>query len=147
VPFVAINEPVVVLRHVRVIDGTGSAARDDQSLVIANGRITAVGPAASTPGPAGAKALDYPGYTVIPGLVGMHDHLYYTASISVQRNADGRFDEPGLLINEIPFTGPRLYLAGGVTTARTFRTRRRMSVRPRRPGPSHGGTSRWTAPA
>ena len=63
VPFVAINEPVVLLRHVRVIDGTGSAARDDQSIVIANGRITAVGPAASTPEPAGAKALDYAGYT------------------------------------------------------------------------------------
>jgi imidazolonepropionase-like amidohydrolase len=63
--------------------------------------------------------FDYPGYTVIPGLVGMHDHLYYTASISVQRNADGHVDEPGVLVNEIPFTAPRLYLAGGVTTART----------------------------
>jgi imidazolonepropionase-like amidohydrolase len=118
-PFVAINQPVVVLRHVRVIDGTGSAARDDQSIVIANGRITAVGPSASTPGPAGVKAFDYPGYTVIPGLVGMHDHLYYTASISVQLNAEGHVDEPGVLVNEIPVTGPRLYLAAGVTTART----------------------------
>ena len=119
VPFVAINAPVVVLRHVRVIDGTGTAARDDQSIVIANGRITAVGPAASTPEPAGAKALDYPGYTVIPGLVGMHDHLYYTASIAVQLGTDGHIDEPGVLVNEIPVTAPRLYLAGGVTTART----------------------------
>jgi imidazolonepropionase-like amidohydrolase len=118
-PFVAINEPLMVLRHVRVIDGTGTPAREDQSIVIANGRITAVGPAASTPGPAGAKALDYSGHTVIPGLVGMHDHLYYTASISMQLNADGHFDEPGVLVNEIPFTGPRLYLAAGVTTART----------------------------
>jgi imidazolonepropionase-like amidohydrolase len=118
-PFVAVNEPVVVLRHLRVIDGTGAAARDDQSIVMANGRITAVGPAATTPEPAGAKVFDYPGYTVIPGLVGMHDHLYYTASISVQRNADGHVDEPGVLVTEIPFTAPRLYLAGGVTTART----------------------------
>jgi N-acyl-D-aspartate/D-glutamate deacylase len=54
-PFVAINEPLVVLRHVRVIDGTGTPARDDQSIVIANRRITAVGPAASTPGPAAAR--------------------------------------------------------------------------------------------
>jgi amidohydrolase family protein len=117
--FVAVNEPVVVLRHVRVVDGTGSAARDDQSLVMANGRIVAVGPAASTAGPAGAKMLDYPGYTVIPGLVGMHDHLYYTASASAQVGADGHIDEPGFLVTEIPFTAPRLYLAGGVTTART----------------------------
>jgi imidazolonepropionase-like amidohydrolase len=118
-PFIAINEPVVVLQHVRVIDGTGAPVRDDQSVVIANGRITAVGPAASTPAPAGAKTLSYAGYTVIPGLVGMHDHLFYTASISVQRGADGRIGEPGLIVNEIPYTGPRLYLAGGVTTLRT----------------------------
>jgi imidazolonepropionase-like amidohydrolase len=118
-PFIAVREPVVVLRHVRVVDGTGAAARDDQSVVMANGRILAVGPAASTPGPAGAKALDYPGYTVIPGLVGMHDHLYYTASASAQVGADGHIDEPGFLVTEIPFTAPRLYLAGGVTTART----------------------------
>ena len=118
-PFIAMNERVAVLRHVRVIDGTGAAARDDQSIVIADHRIVAVGPASSTPAPAGAKTFDYPGYTVIPGLVGMHDHLYYTASISVQRSADGHIDEPGVLVNEIPFTGPRLYLAGGVTTART----------------------------
>ena len=118
-PFIAINEPVVVLQHVRVVDGTGAPVRDDQSVVIGNGRITAVGPAASTAAPAGAKTLDYTGYTVIPGLVGMHDHLYYTASISAQLGADGRLGEPGLMLNEIPYTGPRLYLAGGVTTLRT----------------------------
>ena len=45
------------------------------------------------------------GSTVIPGLVGMHDHLFYTA-------AGGRAVQMG-------FTGPRLYLASGVTTIRT----------------------------
>ncbi|HSS44758.1 MAG TPA: amidohydrolase family protein [Thermoanaerobaculia bacterium] len=118
-PFIAINEPVLVLNHVWVIDGTGAPAREDQAVVIANGRIAAVGPAAATPAPPGAKLLDYAGYTVIPGLVGMHDHLYYTASASMQRGADGRVGEPGLFVNEIPFTAPRLYLAGGVTTIRT----------------------------
>lgn len=118
-PFITINAPVVVLQHVRVIDGSGAPVRDDQSVVIANGRITAVGPAASTPAPAGAKTLSYAGYTVIPGLVGMHDHLFYTASISMQRGADGRLGEPGLIVNAIPYTGPRLYLAAGVTTLRT----------------------------
>lgn len=118
-PFITINAPVVVLQHVRVIDGSGAPVRDDQSVVIANGRITAVGPAASTPAPAGAKTLSYAGYTVIPGLIGMHDHLFYTASISMQRGADGRLGEPGLIVNAIPYTGPRLYLAAGVTTLRT----------------------------
>ena len=118
-PFIVVNEPALVLRHVRLIDGSGSPARDDQSVVVANGRIAAVGPAASTAVSAGAKLLDYPGYTVIPGLVGMHEHLYYTASVSLQRHADGSLDEPGYFVDEIPFTAPRLYLAAGVTTART----------------------------
>jgi hypothetical protein len=49
----------------------------------------------------------------------MHNHLYYTDSIAMQRSASGQVDEPGAVIVEIPFTGPRLYLAAGVTTMRT----------------------------
>jgi hypothetical protein len=48
----------------------------------------------------------------------MHNHLYYTDSISVQY-AGGRIGQPGLFIAEIPYTAPRLYLAAGVTTMRT----------------------------
>jgi len=118
-PFIAVHDSTFVLRHVRVIDGTGEAVRDDQSVVVANGRITAVGPAGSISAPAGARQLDYTGFTVLPGIVGMHEHLYYTTSISDQLGADGKLDEPGYLVNEIPSTGPRLYLAAGVTTART----------------------------
>ena len=47
-PFVTVDAPVFVLRHVRVIDGTGAPAREDQSVVVAQGRIQALGPAAST---------------------------------------------------------------------------------------------------
>ena len=118
-PFIAVREPVFVLDHVRVVDGTGAAARDDQSIVIANGRIESIGPGASVRPPEGAKRLDQMGRTVIPGLVGMHNHLYYSASIATQRGADGKVAEPGVFINEIPHTAPRLYLAGGVTTLRT----------------------------
>jgi len=113
-----VDAPVVVLSHVRVMDGTGAPAREDQTIVIANGRIETVGPAASVKTPQGAQVLDRPGFTVIPGLVGMHDHLYYTASYSVQVTA-GKVDEPGIYAAELPYTGPRLYLAAGVTTMRT----------------------------
>jgi len=61
--------------------------------------------------------MELRGYTIIPGLVGMHDHLYYTASVN--RDADGHTPPPGPLINEIAYTAPRLYLASGVTTMRT----------------------------
>jgi hypothetical protein len=77
--FVTEDAPVVVLAHVRVIDGTGAAPRGDQTLVIAEGKIAALGNAATTKIPQGAKVLDLSGYTVIPGLVGMHDHMYYPA--------------------------------------------------------------------
>jgi len=117
-PFVSVDAPIFVLNHVRVIDGTGAAAKEDQAIVIANGKIQSIGPAASVQVPQGAQLLDRSGYTVIPGLVGMHNHLYYTNSISVQV-AGGRIGEPGLFVAEIPYTAPRLYLAAGVTTMRT----------------------------
>src|SRR6266436_837284 len=116
--FVSVDTPVFVLNHVRVIDGTGAAVREDQAIVISTGKIQSIGPAASAQIPQGAQVLDRSGYTVIPGLVGMHDHLYYTDSIAVQV-AGGRIDEPGLFVAEIPYTAPRLYLAAGVTTMRT----------------------------
>src|SRR5580700_69677 len=116
--FASVDAPVVVLNHVRVIDGTGAAPKEDQSVVIANGKIQSLGPAASLQLPQGVQIIDRTGYTVIPGLVGMHDHLYYTDSITVQV-AGGRIGEPGLFVAEIPYTAPRLYLAAGVTTMRT----------------------------
>src|SRR5580704_7352741 len=69
-PFVREDASIIVLAHVRVIDGTGAAARADQSVVIRDGKIVAVGDAPSTKAPDGAKVLDLNGRTVIPGLVG-----------------------------------------------------------------------------
>ena len=118
-PFVSVNAPVIILNHVRVIDGTGAAPKENQAVVITNGRIESIGPAGSTLAPTGAQVLDRTGYSVIPGLVGMHDHLYYTDSASVQVSEHGDIAEPGLIVAEIPYTAPRLYLAAGVTTMRT----------------------------
>jgi len=92
---------------VRVIDGTGAAPVEDQTIVISDHKITAVGPAASTAVPNGAKMLDLTGQTVIPGLVGMHEHLFYPSGSGIP------------IYSEQAFSFPRLYLASGVTTART----------------------------
>jgi hypothetical protein len=116
--FISVSTSVFVLDHVRVIDGTGAPAKEDQAIVVANGKIQSIGPAVSAQIPEGAQRIDRPGYTVIPGLVGMHDHLYYTDSYAVQV-VNGKVGEPGLFIAEIPYTAPRLYLAAGVTTMRT----------------------------
>jgi len=52
--YLAVHASTVALRHVEIIDGTGAAPRTDQTLVIVDGKIAAVGPAASTPVPSGA---------------------------------------------------------------------------------------------
>ncbi len=106
------DAPLLVLTHVRVIDGTGAPAREDQALVLDRGRIAWVGPQRAAPAPrAGAVVLDATGKTVFPGLVGMHEHLFYPLPDAA----------PGLLplYGEMGDSAPRLYLAAGVTSART----------------------------
>src|ERR1700719_913711 len=116
--FVSVDTSVFVLDHVRVIDGKGAPAKEAQAIVITNGKIQSIGPVASAQIPQGAQRIERSGYTVIPGIVGMHDHLYYTDSYAVQV-VGGKIGEPGLFVAEIPYTAPRLYLAAGVTTMRT----------------------------
>jgi imidazolonepropionase-like amidohydrolase len=61
--------------HVTVIDCTGAPARPDMTVVMAGGRITAVGKSADVPVPNGAKIVDSTGKFLIPGLWDMHGHL------------------------------------------------------------------------
>jgi imidazolonepropionase-like amidohydrolase len=103
--FVKVDAPVIALEHVRVIDGTGAAARPDQTIVIAKGKIDSIGDAASANVPNDAKVLGLTGYSVMPGLVGMHDHLFYPMGNGI--------------FGEMAYSFPRLYLAAGVTTIRT----------------------------
>jgi imidazolonepropionase-like amidohydrolase len=107
-PFIKVNAPVVALTHVRVIDGTGAVAREDQTVLIARGKIEAVG---AVDVPKDAQIMDLRGYSVIPGLVGMHDHMFYPVGPACC--ADIRE------FGEMAYSFPRLYLAGGVTTIRT----------------------------
>jgi len=105
--YVKYDQTVIVLNHVRVIDGTGAAAKPDQMVVISAGKIQSIG-SARAQFPTGAEVLDLTGDSVMPGIVGMHDHLYYPA--------------PGRNVAMYPehaWSFPRLYLASGVTTIRT----------------------------
>ncbi|MBI4501180.1 MAG: amidohydrolase family protein [Gemmatimonadetes bacterium] len=102
--YVSVDAPVVALTHTRVMDGTGGPLLADQTIVIANGRIQSVGGSGTVQVPAGARALDLSGHTVIPGMVGLHDHIVY---------------ETNNRIVNLNFSAPRLYLASGVTTIRT----------------------------
>jgi imidazolonepropionase-like amidohydrolase len=111
-PYISEDSPVLVLNHVRVIDGTGAAPAEDQRVDIEGGKITRVQSAKLRNAlPAGAKVLDLSGKTLIPGLVGMHEHLFYPTP---ERRGDLQ-----RYYGEMIDTAPRLYLASGVTTART----------------------------
>src|SRR3712207_2599626 len=78
--YVSVAEPVVALTRVRVVDGLGSPPMEEQTVLLRDGRIEAVGPAAQVRIPQGARVLALPGHTVIPGLVGLHNHTFYTTS-------------------------------------------------------------------
>ena len=103
--FIKVDAPVIALTHVRVIDGTGAPAKDDQTIVIRGGNIAELGDAARVKAPEGATTIDLTGKSVMPGLVMVHEHLYYPTGPGVYGQLGGSF--------------VRLYLAGGVTTMRT----------------------------
>jgi imidazolonepropionase-like amidohydrolase len=105
--FIRTEAPVIVLAHVRVIDGTGAAPLEDQTIVISAGKIQSITSSINAKPPAGAQVLELKGYSVLPGLVGMHDHMFFPmgGSPPMYSNMGSSF--------------PRLYLALGVTTIRT----------------------------
>ena len=103
--FIAVDADEILITNVKIIDGTGAAPRDNQTVLIRDGRIAAIGAAGSVRASAEAEVIDGTGHTLIPGLIGLHNHSYYTA-------AGGR-------TAQLSTTGPIIYLASGVTTIRT----------------------------
>ena len=108
------------LDHVRVIDGTGAAPLEDATVILSNGKIAAI----LTPSHHAFACMDCPpalhldltGHTIFPGLVGMHDHMYYLTRPNLDITGAS---EPPVVVPEMSFSSPRLYLASGVTTLRT----------------------------
>lgn len=107
--YVTVDQPVVAITNVTLLDGTGAPARTGQTVVIRDDRIAAVGATGQVQVPAGARVIDGAGHTLIPGMFGLHNHLYYTA-------AGGR-------AAQLTYTGPRLYFGTGITTVRTTGSR------------------------
>jgi enamidase len=103
--FIKHDAPVIALTNARVIDGTGAQAREGQTVILSGGNIAEVGDVSRVKLPAGAVVLDLAGKSLIPGLVMVHEHLYYPTGPQVYGQLGQSF--------------VRLYLAGGVTTMRT----------------------------
>jgi imidazolonepropionase-like amidohydrolase len=102
---IKVDAPVVALTNVRVIDGTGGPARPNQTLILRDGLIADMGTASTVKTPDGATTIDLSGKSVMPGIVMVHEHLYYPTGPQVYGQLGRSF--------------VRLYLAGGVTTMRT----------------------------
>jgi imidazolonepropionase-like amidohydrolase len=65
--------PTVLLRDVRLIDGSGAAPREHVSLLLRNGRIEKIGETMIVP--SGVQVRELSGKTVMPGLISAHSHL------------------------------------------------------------------------
>jgi imidazolonepropionase-like amidohydrolase len=114
--YVSVGTSRVILEHVLIIDGTGAAPVPDQNISIEGGKITAISPGADQAASDGTTVMNLRGYAVMPGIVGMHDHLFYLVRPNLA--ADNSSDGPAMFV-QMTYSAPRLYLANGVTTART----------------------------
>src|SRR5690242_10734712 len=122
----------IAFTHVSVVDGRDSAARADQTVVVAGNRIAAAGPSSRVRVPAGARAIDGRGKFLIPGLWDMHVHttivggrstleLYVLSGVTGVRDMAGDWDTLRVWRKAIAngtLIGPRIvasgpYLEGG----------------------------------
>lgn len=105
--FIRTEARVIALTRARVIDGTGGPVVEDATIIINGGKIVWFGPTKVATIPINAETLDLNGHTVLPGIVGMHNHMFFPmgGSPPMYSNMGSSF--------------PRLYLANGVTTIRT----------------------------
>jgi len=93
---------VLVLTNANLIDGTGSPAIKNQSIILRDGTIDWIGADSDLSIPDGATIVDLGGKTVMPGYVMLHEHLFYATPT-----------------RQMSWTFPQSYLAAGVTTLRT----------------------------
>ncbi|MDQ6890095.1 MAG: amidohydrolase, partial [Bacteroidota bacterium] len=106
--FISDSAKTIAFVDAKIIDGTGASSNTHQTLVIDNGHIVQIGATKNIKIPEGASIINCTGKTMIPGTVMLHEHLYYTMML------DDYFN-----VQEMPFSFPRMYLAGGATTIRT----------------------------
>ena len=109
--FISVNTDTLALIHAGIIDGTGGPSKADQTIIVIKGRIADVGNSGIIAVPLSAKIIDCTGKTIIPGMVMMHEHMFYGESLP-----------PNYIGQEMPLSFPKLYLAGGATTIRTTGT-------------------------
>jgi len=64
-----------LLKPARVFDGESAQVHDNWAVLVHGDKIVRVGPANDITPPAGAKVIDLPGLTLMPGLIEAHSHI------------------------------------------------------------------------
>lgn len=104
--FVSFERGTYMLQNLTILDGTGSPAKTNQDILISKDRIENVGPDLSIP--KGAIVVNMEGKSAMPGMVMLHEHMFYPSTT------------PGIYgVSQMSYSFPKLYLAGGVTSMRT----------------------------
>ncbi|TXN35941.1 amidohydrolase family protein [Flagellimonas hymeniacidonis] len=105
--YVSYEKGTYLLQNLTLIDGNGTAAKTNQDILIVNDKIEKVG--ADLIAPENATVINMMGKSAIPGLVMLHEHLFYPKSTP----------EHIYGVDQMSYSFPKLYLAAGVTTMRT----------------------------
>lgn len=105
--FVIFDRGSYLLQNLTLVDGTGSAAKTNQDVLIVNDVIERIG--VDLPVPSGVIAINMEGKSAMPGMIMLHEHLFYPKPIP----------EKAYGVAQMSYSFPRLYLAGGVTSMRT----------------------------
>lgn len=114
------SSPVRAIVGARLIDGRHNEPLEGMNVIITAGRISAVGPKATTAAPTGAEIVDATGLTLLPGLMDSHFHLDRDGSLPALFLAHGvtSVRDPGAWIEaydpvrQSKEIQPRLFLAG-----------------------------------
>src|SRR5207302_4274769 len=121
VPAGAQSNPPVVLKPDRVFDGTTATPHAGWVVVVKGDRIAAAGPADSVSVPKGAKVIELPGTTLLPGLIDAHAHLLLHPYDETTWN-DQVLKEPSALRIARATNHARATLLAGFTTLRDLGT-------------------------
>src|SRR5207302_483410 len=78
----ALLAEVKVLKNFTLIDGTGRPAVPQSAMIVDNGRISWIGPAAQLKAPNGAETVDLSGKFVMPGIINLHGHIGNTVDLT-----------------------------------------------------------------
>jgi imidazolonepropionase-like amidohydrolase len=116
-------EDVTAIRAGVLIDGKSSASRRDQVIVVRGHRIEAVGDAASTRIPDGARVVDLSRATVLPGLIDCHTHIFLQGEDPAEGGYDAQLLKQGIAFRAVRAgVAARRALEQGFTTIRDVET-------------------------